>query len=141
MIFSYHLLLLCAKQTFKQLLGILGSWFLVLNTIWQANRAYFYSRLPAGHNKSAGLLAHITCEVGIHFIPNLASVIFTVRNNMPFEDPKNWIYYNLKNLFPLLIQFPTDQRDTWFKFPVRSLSFLWVIPADLQTRRMVTPVE
>ena len=40
-------------------------------------RASFYSRLPAGHDKIEGYLAQISCVVAIHFIPNLACVIFT----------------------------------------------------------------
>ena len=40
-----------------------------------STRVTFDLRLPAGHNKSAGFLAQISCEVAIHFIPNLACVI------------------------------------------------------------------
>ena len=37
-------------------------------------------------------------------------------NLMPLEDPKNWIYYNLKYLSPLLTQFLNEQCDTWVEF-------------------------
>ena len=46
------------------------------------------------------------------------------------EDPKIWIFNNLNYLFPNLTQFLTKQWDTWAKFPVRYINFLWVIPAD-----------
>ena len=51
-------------------------------------------------------------------------------NIMPSEDPKIWIYTNLKYPFPLLTQFLTDQWNTGVDFPVKSLNFLLVIPAD-----------
>ena len=41
--------------------------------------ASFYLQLPAGQDKSAWFLAQISFELAIHFIPNLAYVIFTVR--------------------------------------------------------------
>ena len=41
---------------------------------------------------------------------------------MPSEDPQNWIYNDLDNLFPLLTQFAMDQWDTLGEFPVRSLA-------------------
>jgi hypothetical protein len=84
----------------------------------------------SGHIKTGGFLAHISCGIALHFIQNLTCVIFTVRcsfsNIMPSEDQKNWIYNNLKYLFPLfdtILDGPTE-------FPVRSLNFLRVIPAD-----------
>ena len=60
--------------------------------------------IPAGHDKSAGFLAQISCEIAIHFIPNLACVVFTLRkvlfsNSIPPESPKNSIYNHLKYLF------------------------------------------
>ena len=45
--------------------------------LFTKTRASFYLRLPAGHDKSEGFLAQISCVVAIHFIPNLACVIFT----------------------------------------------------------------
>ena len=49
------------------------------------DRVSFDSRLPASHDKSAGFLTQIFCEVAIHFIPNLACVIFTVRKSVVFQ--------------------------------------------------------
>ena len=102
----------------------------------ECGRASFYSRLPAGHDKSAGCLAHISCGVAIHYVQNLAFVLITLGKIIVFHI--EW-YLNAhgngfmiiqSTLFILLTQFTMEQRDTWVEFPVRSLNFLRVIPAD-----------
>ena len=49
------------------------------------NRASFYYRLPVGQDKRVGFLPQISSEVAIQFIPNLATVIFTVRKSDIFH--------------------------------------------------------
>ena len=48
-------------------------------------RVSFYSRLPAGRDKSAQFISQISCEVVIHFIPNIACVIFTLIKAVIFQ--------------------------------------------------------
>ena len=45
------------------------------STIDDIDRVSFYSRLPASHDKNAGFLTKIFCDVAIHFIPNIACVM------------------------------------------------------------------
>ena len=56
-----------------------------LNSKEKRGGTSFYLGLPAGHDKSVGFLAQISCEVAIHFIPNLDCVIFTVRKGVVFQ--------------------------------------------------------
>jgi hypothetical protein len=60
---------------------------MLTNFVWVTNkhRASFYSRLPAGHDKSAGFIAQISCEVAIFLIQNLACVIFSLRKSVDFQ--------------------------------------------------------
>ena len=56
---------------------------------WQKSmaqvRVSLYSWLPAGRDKSAGYLAHISCEEAIHYVPNLAFVIITLGKSVVFQ--------------------------------------------------------